>query len=72
MVTASGLLFIGGDNKYLYAFDKMTGEEAWRGAIPYENTGISMTYRTTSGRQYLLISTGLGTDNALVAVALED
>ena len=72
MVTASGLVFIGGGDNYLYAFDAMTGEEVWRGPIPYGNTGIPMTYRTRAGRQYLVIATGRGSDNALVAFALGD
>jgi quinoprotein glucose dehydrogenase len=72
MVTASGLVFIGGGDEYLYAFDKMTGEEVWRAAIPYVNTGIPMTYRTGLGRQFLVVATGRGPDNALIAFALPD
>ena len=67
MVTASGLVFIGGGDRYLYSFDKMTGEEVWRAPVPYQNTGIPMTYRTSSGEQYLVIATGRGADNSLVA-----
>jgi len=70
MVTASGLVFIGGGDGYLYAFDTMTGEELWRGEVPYENTAIPMTYRTRSGQQYVVMATGRGADNALVAFAL--
>jgi quinoprotein glucose dehydrogenase len=70
MVTASGLVFIGGGDNYFYAFDTMTGEEVWRAAIPHENTGSPMTYRTRSGRQFIVIATGSGADNALVAFAL--
>lgn len=71
MVTRGGLVFIGGGDKYLYAFDKKTGKEVWRGSIPYENTAVPMTYRTRSGRQFIVVATGAGTDNALVAFALK-
>src|SRR5213593_2672690 len=70
MVTAGGLVFIGGGDGYLYAFDKKTGNEIWRGKIPYENTAVPMTYRTRAGRQFVVVATGAGADNALVAFAL--
>jgi quinoprotein glucose dehydrogenase len=70
MVTRSGLVFIGGGDGYLYAFDKKTGKELWRGKIPFENAAVPMTYRTRSGRQYIVVATGTGADNALVAFTL--
>ena len=71
MVTRSGLVFIGGGDTYFYAFDKKTGKEIWRGKIPYENTAVPMTYRTRSGRQFIVVATGAGAENALVAFALK-
>jgi quinoprotein glucose dehydrogenase len=70
MVTRGGLVFIGGGDAWFYAFDKRNGKEIWRGKIPYENTGVPMTYRTRSGRQFIVVATGRGADNALVAFAL--
>jgi len=70
MVTRSGLVFIGGGDKYFYAFDKKTGKEIWRAPIPYEETAVPMTYRTRSGKQFVIMATGESTDNALVAFAL--
>ena len=70
MVTRSGLVFIGGGDGYLYAFDKKSGKEVWRGKVPYENAAIPMTYRTRAGRQFVVVATGAGTGNALVAFAL--
>jgi quinate dehydrogenase (quinone) len=70
MVTKSGLVFIGGGDGYLYAFDKKSGKEVWRGKVPYENAAVPMTYRTRSGRQFVAVATGTGADNALVAFAL--
>jgi quinoprotein glucose dehydrogenase len=71
MVTKGGMVFIGGGDGYLYAFDKNTGKEVWRGKIPYDNTAVPMTYRTRSGRQFIVVATGTGADNALVAFALQ-
>jgi len=70
MVTKGGLVFIGGGDGYLYAFDKKTGKEIWRGKVPYPNNAVPMTYRTRSGRQFIVMATGAGADNALVAFAL--
>ena len=70
MVTRSGLVFIGGGDSYLYAFDKKTGKEVWRGKVPYENAAVPMTYRTRAGRQFVVVATGTGAGNALVAFAL--
>src|SRR5579863_8457397 len=50
MVTKSGLVFIGGGDGYLYAFDGKSGAEIWRGKVPYDNAAVPMTYRTRSGR----------------------
>ena len=70
MVTRGGLVFIGSGDRYLYAFDKATGDEVWRGATPYRPGGNPMTYRTRSGRQFVVVATGAGPDAALVAFAL--
>jgi quinoprotein glucose dehydrogenase len=70
MVTGSGLVFIGGGDGYLYGFDKRTGKELWRGKIPYDNAAVPMTYRTRSGRQFVVVATGTSSNNALVAFAL--
>ena len=69
MVTQGGLVFIGGGAPYLYAFDKASGAELWRGATPFPTKGNPMTYRTRSGRQFVVIATGGGSDAALVAFA---
>lgn len=63
-------MFLGGGTPYLYAFDKTTGAEVWRGATPFHTNANPMTYRTRSGRQFVLIATGRGPDAALVAFAL--
>jgi quinoprotein glucose dehydrogenase len=70
VLTGSGLIFLGGGDGYLYAFDKNNGREIWRGQLPYVNAENTMTYRTRAGRQFVLASTGAGADAALVAFAL--
>ena len=70
IVTKSGLVFIGGADDALYAFDKNTGEELWNGPLPRRTSGTPMTYRSRAGRQFVVITTGGGTDAALVAFAL--
>ncbi len=69
LVTKGGLVFLGGGAPYLYAFDKATGAELWRGATPFPTNANPMTYRTRSGRQVVVIATGRGTDAVLVAFA---
>jgi quinoprotein glucose dehydrogenase len=67
LVTKGDLLFVGGGDTYLYAFNKKTGKEVWRGKVPYPNNATPMTYRTKSGQQFIVMATGTGADNALVA-----
>ena len=69
MVTKGGLVFVGGGASYLYAFDKATGAEVWRGATPFKTYASPMTYRARSGRQFIVIATGRESDAALVAFA---
>ena len=70
LVTGGDLVFIGGGDSYLYAFDKKTGREVWRVALPFVNAELPMTYRTRAGRQFIAVASGGGPDAALVAFAL--
>ena len=72
LVTRGGLVFVGGGEPYLYAFDKATGAELWRGATPFPTNANPMTYRARSGRQFVVVATGAGADAALVAFALPE
>ena len=72
MVTASGLVFIGGGEPYLYSFDATTGEEISRSATEFRTIGNPMTYVSSSGRQFIVIATGAGPDASLVAFALPE
>ena len=70
MTTATGLVFIGGGERYLYAFDVATGREISRTPTNFRTSGNPMTYVTRSGRQFVVIATGAGPDASLVAFAL--
>ena len=72
MVTRGGLVFLDGGAPYLYAFDKATGAEIWRGATRFPVNGNPMTYRVRSGRQFVVVATGGGSEAELVAFAQED
>jgi quinoprotein glucose dehydrogenase len=71
ILTGGGVIFVGGGDGYLYAFEKTGGNELWRGKLPHINAENTMTYRTRAGRQFVLASTGAGTDASLVAFALD-
>jgi quinoprotein glucose dehydrogenase len=72
LVTKSGLVFIGGGDGYLYAFDVNTGAELWREKMPYANSANPMTYRTKSGKQFVVMASGSSDQNALVAFAVSE
>ena len=80
ITTASGLAFIGATtDNYLRAFATETGEELWRGRLPYSAQSTPMTYRLRpDGRQYVVVAAGghmlMGKPpgDALVAFALPE
>ena len=41
MVTKSGLIFVGGGDGYVYAFETKTGKEVWREKMPVQRVGQS-------------------------------
>jgi glucose dehydrogenase len=71
IVTKSGLVLGGtGADSTLHVLDASTGRQLWRLALPRRPSGTPMTYRSRSGRQFIVIATGSGTNAALVALAL--
>ena len=70
LVTGGGLVFLGGGDPYLYAFDAATGREVSRLATEFRTSGNPMTYRSRAGRQFILIATGGGADASLLAFVL--
>jgi quinoprotein glucose dehydrogenase len=71
IVTKGGLVFVGGNDMGLSAFDKVNGREVWRHVLPRQATATPMTYLTSDGRQFVVVATGRGDDTALVAFALK-
>ncbi|HEY7855088.1 MAG TPA: pyrroloquinoline quinone-dependent dehydrogenase [Terriglobales bacterium] len=70
IVTAGGLVFVGAEDTVLHAFAAATGEDLWQGRLPSRAYGTPLTYRTSDGRQFVVIATGTGPNAALVAFAL--
>ncbi len=70
IVTAGGLVFVGGGSRSLHAFDSESGEELWAGELGDRINANPMTYRTAAGRQYVVIASGSGENARLTAFAL--
>ena len=62
IVTKSGLIFVGGNDMALSAFDTADGRELWRYVLPRQATATPMTYLAADGRQFVVIATGRGED----------
>lgn len=59
LVTAGGLVFIGAArDTMLRAFDTETGKVIWSVELPASAQATPMTYRTRSGRQFIVIAAG--------------
>ncbi len=73
LVTAGGLVFLAGGARALHAIDAGTGQTLWQGDLAGGlGTGNPMTYRTSSGTQYVVVATSQrdGTNAQLMAFAL--
>jgi quinoprotein glucose dehydrogenase len=70
LATAGGLVIGGGGDLALRAFDAATGSEVWHAALARRANGTPMTYRSSTGRQIVVVATGGGEDASLVAFAL--
>ncbi len=80
ITTGAGVTFIAATtDNYLRAFDTTTGEELWKGRLPYSGHATPMTFRLRQdGRQFVVIAAGghmlFGKEpgDALVAFALPE
>ncbi|MEP6999618.1 MAG: pyrroloquinoline quinone-dependent dehydrogenase, partial [bacterium] len=70
IVTKGGLLFVSGGGSVLYAIDKTSGKPLWSFDLGKEGYSVPMTYQTASGKQYVVIATGAGSEAELVAFSL--
>jgi quinoprotein glucose dehydrogenase len=71
IVTKGGLVFMGSGDTALYAFDKVSGREIWSAPLAEAAQATPMTFRSSSGRQFVVIATGRADRTSLVAFALE-
>ena len=69
IVTAGGVVFVGGGDVGFNAFDAMTGQELWRHPLSVRTTGTPMTYRS-AGKQFVVVATGIGEQAELIAFAV--
>ena len=60
MVTAGGVVFVGGSyDYYLRALDAASGKELWKGRLPVGGQATPMTFISPkSGRQLVVLSAG--------------
>jgi quinoprotein glucose dehydrogenase len=70
VVTAGGLVLISGGGSALYALDSQTGAALWSHELGQIAYSVPMTYRTTAGKQFVVIASGAGTTAKLIAFRL--
>jgi quinoprotein glucose dehydrogenase len=70
IVTAGGLVFVGGGDVAFHAIDKLSGRTLWKAPVGRRTGATPMTYRSRAGRQFVLIAVGSGRDASLMAFAL--
>ncbi|QZH75228.1 MAG: PQQ-binding-like beta-propeller repeat protein [Erythrobacter sp.] len=59
LATAGGLLFSGGMDRELLAYDSASGEQVWRSGLAGVPNAAPITY-AVDGRQYVAVVTGMG------------
>jgi quinoprotein glucose dehydrogenase len=70
IITAGGLLFASGGGSVLYALDTRDGGVLWSQELGQRAYSVPMTYRTSSGRQFVVIASGAANGAKLTAFAL--
>jgi quinoprotein glucose dehydrogenase len=69
IVTAGGVVFVGGGDVGLNAVDAITGDTLWRFPLDARTTATPMTYRV-DGKQYVVIAKGQSATAELMAFAV--
>jgi quinoprotein glucose dehydrogenase len=72
LATGAGLIFAGGGDFAMHALDSANGAELWRTPLTRRVNATPMTYRSATGRQFVVVATGGGEDASLVAFALDN
>ena len=70
LATAGGLIFVGGGDVAFHAVVASNGHDVWQHALTRRANATPMTFRSRSGRQFVVIATGGGEDASLTAFAL--
>ncbi len=63
-------MFIWGGSTSLHALDAETGTQLWEASLRGKGHANPMTYRTRSGRQFVVIATSRARGGELLAFAL--
>jgi quinoprotein glucose dehydrogenase len=71
IVTKGGVIFCGGGDTSLHAVDTANGQDLWSFPLGRRTGATPMTYRTASGKQFVVIASGSGGDATLTAFALK-
>ncbi len=59
ITTRGGLVFIAASvEQAIRAYDVSTGEEVWKARLPAGGQATPMTYRSPSGRQFVVVAAG--------------
>ena len=59
LTTAGGLVFAGDWDRYMYAYDAVSGDVLWQTRLPTSTHGFPMSYMV-NGKQYVAIPVGTG------------
>jgi len=70
IVTKAGLIFCGGGDSAIRAIDTKDGAELWSFELGRRTTGTPMTFRTSSGRQIVVIGSGTSREATLTAFTI--
>jgi quinoprotein glucose dehydrogenase len=71
VVTKGGVIFVAGGDSALHAVNTADGEDLWKFEMRRRVNSTPMTYRAPSGRQIVVVASGLGRDARLTAFAVE-
>src|SRR5262249_43610203 len=70
IVTAGGLVFVGGGDGALHAVNTDTGADVWSAPLPRRSAGPPVTYRAGDGEQDAVVAAGAGAGGGAGAVGL--
>jgi len=72
IVTAGGVLFASGGGPVLFALDTKDGQVLWSHDLGQAAYSVPMTYRTSAGKQFVVIASGAANGARLTAFSLPE